>query len=456
MKVFNWIFSVFCILCLPVYGFQIGAILMCILGIASLPVKAIREKWKVLPAHKVLRPLIIGILFIVFCCMIPTSGDSSDSNNIPETVTENVMETEQSETAEPEITVKETESSKEPTNAEAKTQTETKTETESDEQTKTETETKEEAEKKTETEENKTESVETEQTQPSTEVTLAIADIPAYSGKPYVEINNNIPQFLTTDLTTSSYEYYSDLDSLGRCGTVYACIGQDLMPTEERGAIGSVKPTGWHTVKYDVVDGKYLYNRCHLIGYQLSGENANTKNLITGTRYMNVDGMLPFENMVADYVQETGNHVMYRVTPIFEGDNLLASGVQMEAQSVEDNGEGILFNVYCYNVQPEITIDYATGESNYEGSLTATEEETTGTNDNKNTTNTQTVEETKTETAPTSDTSSSGGAGMVWKSATGSKYHSVNDCGNMNPNTATQLTKEQAEAQGLGQCSKCW
>lgn len=164
-------------------------------------------------------------------------------------------------------------------------------------------------------------------------------------------------------MTTKSFEKYSELDNLGRCSVAYACVGKDIMPTEKRGAIGSVKPSGWHTVKYDCVDGKYLYNRCHLIGYQLTGENANNKNLITGTRYLNVEGMLPFENMVADYVKETDNHVLYRVTPIFKGENLLASGVQMEAKSVEDNGDGISFNVYCYNVQPDIVIDYKTGES---------------------------------------------------------------------------------------------
>ncbi len=154
------------------------------------------------------------------------------------------------------------------------------------------------------------------------------------------------------------------MDSLGRCGVTYACIDQDLMPTEKRGSIGMVKPTGWHTVRYDdLADGKYLYNRCHLIGYQLTGENANTSNLITGTRYLNIEGMLPFENMVADYIDETGNHVMYRVTPIFEGNNLVANGVLMEGYSVEDNGDGICFCVYAYNVQPGIEIDYATGES---------------------------------------------------------------------------------------------
>lgn len=188
-----------------------------------------------------------------------------------------------------------------------------------------------------------------------------LSQIPAYSGEPYVVVNNNIPFFKDSDLTTEAFEKYSDLDSLGRCGAAYANVCQEIMPTEKRGAIGMVKPTGWQTVKYDWVDGKYLYNRCHLIGYQLSGENANEKNLITGTRYLNVDGMLPFENLVADYVHETDHHVLYRVTPVFENSNLVASGVLMEAQSVED--DDVLFCVYCYNVQPKVTIDYATGES---------------------------------------------------------------------------------------------
>ncbi len=187
------------------------------------------------------------------------------------------------------------------------------------------------------------------------------SEVEEYADKPYVEMNGNKPEF--EELTTECFEKYSKLDSLGRCGVAYACVGLEIMPTEERGAIGQVKPTGWHTIKYDIVDGKYLYNRCHLIGYQLTGENANTKNLITGTRYLNVEGMLPFENMVAEYVEETGNHVMYRVTPHFEGTNLIASGVQIEAYSVEDDGKGVCFNVYVYNAQPGITIDYANGDS---------------------------------------------------------------------------------------------
>lgn len=193
----------------------------------------------------------------------------------------------------------------------------------------------------------------------------------AYDGKPYVVINDNDPDFTDADMTTTSFESYGELDGLGRCTTAFANIGKDLMPAEKRGSIGEVKPTGWQTAKYDNVDGKYLYNRCHLIGYQLTGENANEKNLITGTRYLNVDGMLPFENMVADYIKETNNHVLYRVTPVFSGDNLVASGVQMEAESVEDNGDGILFNVYCFNAQPGIAIDYATGDSHQDDSIVA-------------------------------------------------------------------------------------
>lgn len=192
---------------------------------------------------------------------------------------------------------------------------------------------------------------------------VALSDIPGFSGEPYVVINDNEPSFPAEDFTSEGFEEYSPLDDLGRCGVAYANVGLETMPTEERGSISNVKPTGWQSVQYDFVDGKSLYNRCHLIGFQLTGENANRQNLITGTRYMNVDGMLPFENMVADYVKETENHVLYRVTPIFEGDNLVASGVQMEAQSVEDKGEGVCFNVYVYNNQPGVTIDYATGDS---------------------------------------------------------------------------------------------
>lgn len=196
-----------------------------------------------------------------------------------------------------------------------------------------------------------------------TETVITLDQIPEYNGSAYVVIEDNQPSFQKEDRTTESFEHYSELDELGRCGAAFANVGIDLMPTKERGSIGKVKPSGWQTVKYDNVDGKYLYNRCHLIGYQLTAENANEKNLITGTRYLNIEGMLPFENMVADYIKETQNHVLYRVTPIFEGENLVASGVQLEGYSVEDEGEGICFNIYAYNVQPGITIDYSNGES---------------------------------------------------------------------------------------------
>lgn len=188
--------------------------------------------------------------------------------------------------------------------------------------------------------------------------------IPEYEGEPFVLINQNVPFFEKDDYTTESFENYSELDELGRCGAAYANISKELMPTEERGQIGDVRPSGWHTVKYpELIEDRYLYNRCHLIGYQLSGENANEKNLITGTRYMNVEGMLPFENKVADYVRRSDNHVLYRVTPVFEGNNLVATGVLMEAYSVEDKGEGVCFCVFVHNVQPGIEIDYRTGES---------------------------------------------------------------------------------------------
>ncbi len=194
----------------------------------------------------------------------------------------------------------------------------------------------------------------------------SLEELEAYSGDAYVVLNNNEPLFTDEELVTTSYETYSELDNLGRVGVAVACIGLDLMPTEERGSISEVTPTGWVQASYDIVDAGWLYNRCHLIGWQLSGEDANEQNLITGTRYLNIEGMLSFENMVADYVEETGNHVMYRVTPHFEGDNLLANGLQIEAYSVEDEGEGICFHVYCYNVQPGITILYETGENSIE------------------------------------------------------------------------------------------
>lgn len=251
---------------------------------------------------------------------------------------------------------------------------------------------------------------------------IALDDLPAYSGEAYVEINGNVPFFTEDELTTDTFETYSELDELGRCGVAYANICHELMPTEPRGEIGSVKPSGWHTVRYNgLVEGNYLYNRCHLIGYQLAGENANRQNLITGTRYLNTTGMLPFENQVDDYVDETDNHVLYRVTPIYEGDNLVASGVLMEAYSVEDDG-GLCFCVYCYNVQPYITIDYATGESwlSEDAPVTA---------------------------ADASD------AQLVYLSESGTKYHRA-DCRYADAD-ARELREQEAVDAGYAPCGTC-
>ena len=260
--------------------------------------------------------------------------------------------------------------------------------------------------------------------------------LPAYSESAYTVVNGNQPNFSAFELTTVGYEKYANLDNLGRCGMALASCGKEIMPTngEERGNISSIKPTGWVQAKYDGISGGYLWNRCHLIGWQLSAENANKQNLITGTRYMNIEGMLPFENMVADYIRETGNHVAYRITPIFEGNNLVCSGVQMEAYSIEDAGDGICFNVYCYNVQPGISINYATGDSSGPSSST--------------TTITPSIEQDN-----TNDNHAASGD-MVWIPNSGSKYHSRSGCSNMkNPR---QVTKQEAENEGYEPCKKCW
>ncbi len=264
---------------------------------------------------------------------------------------------------------------------------------------------------------------------------VSLDAIPAYDGKAYVAVNNNEPFFTDSDMTTTAFENYSDLDSLGRCGVAYANICKDIMPTEERGKIGMIKPSGWHTVKYDVIKDRYLYNRCHLIGYQLAGENANPKNLITGTRYLNVEGMLPFENLVADYVNNTGNHVLYRVTPMFSGSNLVANGVLIEAKSVEDNGGGILFNVYCYNVQPGVGINYENGDSWLDG--------TTGSASSGS--DSSAVEN--------SAADSSNSETMVHITATGKKYHRAG-CRTLKKSD-TEVTLDEAKSMGLSPCGIC-
>ncbi len=251
------------------------------------------------------------------------------------------------------------------------------------------------------------------------EYAALMQQVPAYTGTAYAYINNNVPLFAPYEIITGAFEYYSSLDELGRCDVCFSTVAQQLMPTGERESISSVTPTGWINAKYDVVSGGYLYNRCHLIGYQLTGENANERNLITGTRYLNIEGMLPFENEIADYIEKTGNRVVYRVTPVFGGDNLLADGVLLEAYSLEDAGQGLAFCVYCYNVQPQIHIDYATGASALQS-----------------------------EAAPpqTND-----GAG-VYRTPSGKKYHLDPECGGKN---SFKVLRTAAEAAGLTPCAKC-
>ncbi len=293
----------------------------------------------------------------------------------------------------------------------------------------------------------------------------------AYSGDLFVVVNGNQPDFTAQELSdTTSYESYSELDALGRCGVCVACVGVDLMPTSERTSIGQIKPTGWHTIKYDCVDGLYLYNRCHLLAYELTGENANEQNLITGTRYFNVSGMLPFENMVADYVKDTENHVLYRVTPIFEGNNLVATGVEMEGYSLEDDGDSICFHVFVYNIQPGIEIDYATGESKEAEETTADQgtTEDTATSDTKTSTTADTQESTTADTknSTTADTKNSTTADSSDTDTTTyiintntKKFHkescsSVADISDHNKSSYTG-SKDTLIAQGYSACKRC-
>lgn len=337
---------------------------------------------------------------------------------------------------------------------EAKEKEEAAKKAEAEKKAKEEARKKAEAEKKAKAEAEKKEKEKKEKQQAEAQKEKAkVSQLPSYNGQPYVEINGNVPYFSQSDLNTKSFEKYSPLDSLGRCGVAYANIGRDTMPTGKRQAIGSVKPSGWHTVRYSNVDGKYLYNRCHLIGYQLTAENANECNLITGTRYLNVEGMLPFENMVADYIKSTNNHVLYRVTPYFEGDNLVASGVQMEAKSVEDNGKGILFNVYCFNNQPGVSINYANGDSE----LTDPNAEILGTTSHRTQSSTQQSAQ-QTYSSPTSNAGVASSNGEVRGNRRSKIYHmpGQRDYENMgdSPDLVVFTSPSEAEANGYRQAKR--
>lgn len=464
----SWLLVFICgimaIASIPSFAMVLFAAVMILL----LPISKVDDLWKDLLGGKPkwIKGTSLWVIFIIACLIAPTSDTSTtEVANIQPTEVISIESTEAIDSESTELAVVETEVTEAPV-AENESEAETKS-AKKDTATATPS-TKDKTETKTET---------TAKSQTSTATSVSLSSIPAYSGSPYVAINNNVPFFTDNEMTTTAFENYSSLDTLGRCGVAYANVCTETMPTEERGAIGSVKPSGWHTVKYDIVSGKYLYNRCHLIGYQLSAENANTKNLITGTRYLNTEGMLPFENMVADYVKETNNHVLYRVTPMFDGNNLVASGVLMEAKSVEDNGDGILFNVYCYNVQPGITIDYATGDSALDGT---TPEQTTKNSDTKksssngasagsnNTNSGSASNETQAATpapaqtdnsttvqeppAPTPADTTSNGFVIVHITDTGSKYHNA---GCRYLKSDHEVTLDEAKAMGLTPCSVC-
>jgi len=466
ITVLNWIFSVFCFTAVIAYGFSLSSVLFLLIGVLSLPIGPIKGLWTAalgkLPKsiNKWFKPAILTIVFFVGVMFVPDSGTVPTEDVVAESITpqESVIEscTEEGTTEEA--------LSEERSSLIADTEQETpETLTESPSTAAMQEESL-----------AGTESVSDiiKQVIPNLDtVVFDVSAIPAYGNSPYVAVNNNQPYFNDSDLVTTSFEKYSELDSLGRCGVTYACVGKDIMPTEERNKIGMVKPSGWQTEKYNgLIDGNYLYNRCHLIGYQLTGENANTKNLITGTRYMNVEGMLPFENMVADYVKETNNHVMYRVTPIFEGSNLLASGVLMEAKSVEDNGAGIEYCVYCYNVQPGIAIDYATGDSELSGEnvVSKAEESTTvaAVNNTSNATETSTP-------AAVQNTSEANGiyVGEYIVNTKNGKIHINGECSATDPSHDKRITVpqgfstyEEAEAYSAQiepslekrKCGNCW
>lgn len=354
LAILEWILTGFFALCALGNGFRPSSILLVIAALLTLPVKPVRNLTR---RNKIKDWYLIVAAFVLMLACAVISGDRTLTGNDFADTSSTDSVSEYTETA-----------------VESETVSDSQTDTEKADTAETvspsETDSKKPQNTTSATESEKPQSIVNVKEKP-----VNLSDIPAYSGSVYVTVNDNKPIFDSNELTTVGYEKYSGLDSLGRCGVALASCGKEIMPNdgEERGSISEVYPSGWKQAKYDGISGGWLWNRCHLIGWQLSAENANRRNLITGTRYMNVDGMLPFENMVADYIKETGNHVAYRVTPIYDGDNLVCSGVQMEAYSIEDKGEGIEFNVFCYNVQPNINIDYKTGASSYAG---GTEKET--------------------------------------------------------------------------------
>lgn len=419
LSIIQWVVAVFFGLCALGNGLHWSSVLLVLAAVLMLPVKPIRDFLSNIKIKKVFAIGLAVILFIIGIFASPSTSETYYEDDLLEITTDSTYEKIESMNGIdiPLITEKSTsEQNCETQQGITESTTENTTKKESD-----------------------------DKSVGNGNQNLTVSQIPKYSGTAFVVINNNIPSFNSSELSTIGYERYSPLDSKGRCGVAIASCGKEIMPKEgeERGSISNIKPSGWIQAKYSGISGGYLWNRCHLIGWQLSAENANKQNLITGTRYMNINGMLQFENMVADYIKETNNHVAYRATPIYKGNNLVASGVQIEAYSIEDNGDGICFNVYCYNVQPGITINYATGESS--GSQTDTTE--------KNTTIKTTEKEIEKQTTSQNvnvDTDNN----LVWVPNSGSKYHVRSSCSNMkNP---SQVTKSEAEQRGYEPCKKCY
>lgn len=339
-QIAQWIFTALFGICALGNGFHFSSLLLLIAAILMMPIPLIRNYLKKIKIKNWLAITLAVVVFFAGIMVSPSYQEADTTNDIDSSY----------------FGTTDNSSDENPSSEKDESSSLNSTDTDSDTSSRTDTSTS----SKTDTSQNNPSSVGN-----GSASAVKLSSIPAYSGSPFVYVNDNQPNFSANELTTVAYETYSSLDNLNRCGVAIASCGKEIMPKEDekRGSISNVYPSGWKQAKYDGISGGYLWNRCHLIGWQLSAENANRKNLITGTRYMNINGMLTFENMVADYIKETGNHVAYRVSPIFDGNNLVCSGVQMEAYSIEDNGDGICFNVYCYNVQPGININYATGES---------------------------------------------------------------------------------------------
>lgn len=429
------IFGIMAMYALSEKGF-LGALLLFLGGALIAPIDAVIKLRRKLKLNKAVSIVLAVMLLFGGVLATPTSEmpDNNNKTNISETVSDNKSEDETDSKPSKDNT---TDEGKENENSETSPKEESSDTEETDSKQETGSKTEDSASKPSSSGDGNDNAQNT-----------SSASIPAYSGKAYVILNNNVPNFSAAELSATGYETYSNLDNLGRTQTALASVGKDTMPkaNEERGSISSIKPSGWNQAKYDNVSGGWLYNRCHLIGWQLSAENANKRNLITGTKYLNISGMLPFENMVADYIKETGNHVAYRITPVYEGNNLLASGVQMEAYSVEDNGDGICFNIYCYNVQPGITINYANGSSSSSRTTNSTQ---------SNTTSAPSATTTKPETS-TNNTQQENNSQTVYTTATGKKYHSTKNCSGLsNAKAIYDSTLEDAKNQGLEPCSKC-